>query len=169
LAPARPARPEAEAMMSVRSFILLALVASSAPALAQSATLEERMSKEDFGAAGLDRLSPEQLRFLNTWLGTKGISASVAPIAKRDGTMEFYPDEGNREVVESSIVGTFQGWRGKTVVKLENGQKWQQSESGNRGDVNMSNPAVTIKPMSMDSWMMIVKGCNCSVRVKRIG
>lgn len=155
--------------MLIRSLIVIALFVMSASAVAQPATLEQRMSKDDFGAAGLDRLTPEQLRFLNTWLGSKGIAASVAPIVKRDGTMEFYPDEGNREVVESTIVGAFQGWRGKTVVKLENGQKWQQSESGNRGDVNMSNPAVTIKPMSMESWMMVVKGCNCSVRVKRIG
>jgi hypothetical protein len=156
-------------MMSIRPLLLTALFVASLPAFAQTGTVEERMSKEDFGAAGLDRLTPEQLRFLNAWLGTKGIAASVAPIAKRDGTMEFYPDEGHREVVESSIVGTFQGWRGKTVVTLQNGQKWQQSESGNRGDVNMTNPAVTIKPMSMESWMMVVKGCNCSVRVKRIG
>ena len=155
--------------MLIRSFIVIALFMSSASAVAQTATLEERMTKDELSASGLDRLTPEQLRFLNTWLGTKGIAASVAPIAKRDGTMEFYPDEGNRDVVESSIVGSFQGWRGKTVVKLENGQKWQQSESGNRGDVNMTNPTVTIKPMAMDSWLMVVKGCNCSVRVKRIG
>lgn len=149
--------------------LLAAMLASAACFAAQPSLLEERMTAEEFKSAGLDHLSPEQLRFLNDWLGTKGISASVGPIRKRDGTMEFYPDEGDREVVQSSIVGSFQGWRGKTVVKLENGQKWQQSESGNRGDVNMTNPAVTIKPMSMDSWLMIVKGCNCSVRVKRVG
>ena len=154
----------------IRVAVLLALLMVSTSTRAEaSATLEERMSKDEFSASGLDRLTPDQLRFLNTWLGTKGISASVVPIKKRDGSMEFYPDEGNRDVVESSIVGSFQGWRGKTVVKLENGQKWQQSESGNRGDVNMTNPTVTIKPMAMDSWLMVVKGCNCSVRVKRIG
>lgn len=153
-----------------RPLILGLLVAAGGSAFAQSApTLEERMSQADFSAAGLDRLSPEQLRFLNEWLGSKGISASVAPIKKRDGTMDYYPDEGAREVVESSIVGEFTGWHGRTVVKLENGQKWQQSESGSRGDVRMTDPAVTIKPMSMGSWLMVVKGCNCSVRVKRVG
>jgi len=154
----------------IRPLILGLAIMASGIALAQSApTLEERMSEAEFNAAGLDRLSPEQLKFLNDWLGSKGISASVAPIRKRDGTMEFYPDEGAREVVESSIVGEFNGWSGRTIVKLENGQKWQQSESGSRGDVRMSNPSVIIKPMSMDSWLMVVKGCNCSVRVKRVG
>ena len=154
----------------IRPLILGILISASGTAFAQSApTLEERMTQSEFSSSGLDRLSTEQLKYLNEWLGSKGISASIAPIKKRDGTMEFYPDEGAREVVESSIVGEFNGWRGRTTVTLENGQKWQQSESGSRGDVRMSNPSVTVKPMSMDSWLMVVKGCNCSVRVKRVG
>lgn len=151
------------------TFGLALALSSGALAQTPAPTLEERMSQTDFASAGLDRLSPEQLKFLNQWLGSKGISASVAPIKKRDGTMDFYPDEGGRDVVESRIDGEFTGWRGRTTVKLENGQKWQQSESGSRGDVTMSNPAVTIKPMSLDSWLMVVKGCNCNIRVKRIG
>lgn len=153
-------------------FLTLGLaLALSAGVVAQTSapTLEERMSQADFAASGLDRLSPEQLNFLNAWLGSKGLSAAVAPIRKRDGTMAFYPDEGDRDVVESRIDGEFTGWRGRTIVKLENGQKWQQSESGSYGDVNMTNPTVTIKPMSLGSWLIVVKGCNCSVRVKRIG
>ncbi len=161
--------------MRIRPILLAAalavLTAPFAVAAAEPETnrLEERMSSDEFRAAGLDRLTPDQLRYLNEWLGNKGVAASVAPLKKRDGTLEYYPDDSNREVIESRIVGPFEGWRGKTIVKLENGQKWQQTESGSRGDVNMSGPAVTIKPMSMGSWLMVVKGCNCSVRVKRIG
>ncbi|MBN8482340.1 MAG: hypothetical protein J0L88_12195 [Xanthomonadales bacterium] len=148
---------------------LFALFASTTAAAVEPSTLEQRMSPDEFTSAGLDRLTPEQLRFLNDWLGNKGIVASVAPLKKRDGTLEYYPDDSDRELIESRIVGPFEGWRGKTVVTLENGQKWQQSESGSRGDVNMTGPAVTIKPMSMGSWLIVVKGCNCSVRVRRIG
>ncbi|HNR92671.1 MAG TPA: hypothetical protein PKO41_09620, partial [Dokdonella sp.] len=131
--------------------------------------IEERMSIEEFRAAGLDRLAPEQLEYLNRWLGSKGVEAAALPIRQRDGKVDYYPDESAREIVESRIVGTFSGWSGRTIVTLENGQKWQQSESGSRGDVNMRNPIVIVKPMSMGSWLMIVKGCNCSVRVKRVG
>ena len=153
----------------IRPLVFGLLISASSTAFSQSApTLEERMTQSEFSSSGLDRLSPEQLKFLNEWLGSKGISASIAPIKKSDGTMEFYPDEGAREVVESSIVGEFNGCAPHHRT-LENGQKWQQSESGNRGDVRMSNPSVTVKPMSMDSWLMVVKGCNCSVRVKRVG
>ena len=160
MSPIRPLLPMA---------LLMAMFVSAAPLAAKSSLLEERMTSEEFKSAGLDQLTPDQLRFLNSWLGNKGIAASVGPLKKRDGTLEFYPDDSDREIIESRISGPFEGWRGTTIVKLENGQKWQQSESGSRGDVNMQGPAVTIKPMSMGSWLMIIKGCNCSIRVKRIG
>jgi hypothetical protein len=31
-------------------------------------------------------------------------------------------------VIESQIDGDFEGWEGETIVKLTNGQIWQQSE-----------------------------------------
>jgi len=152
-------------LVAIAAFFLAGTVSAQAPA----PTLEERMSRSDFESAGLDRLTPEQLRFLNEWLGSKGISASVAPVKRSDGSMLYYPDPTARDTVHSRIVGEFNGWSGRTTVTLENGQKWQQSESVGRGDVRMSNPEVTIKPMSMGSWLMVVKGCNCSIRVKRVG
>ncbi len=155
----------------MRILFTIALIACcSTPLLhaAETVSIEERMSKAELEASGLDRLTPEQLKYLNTWLSTKGISASVAPIKRNDGSMVYYPDETARDTIESTINGTFEGWRGRTIVTLANGQKWQQSESASRGDVRMTDAAVTVKPMSMGSWLMIVKGCNCSIRVKRI-
>jgi hypothetical protein len=54
------------------------------------------------------------------------------------------------------------------VFKLENGQEWEQAESGSRATGTFDNPAVRIKPMILGSWLMYVEGCGCSVRVKRI-
>ncbi len=133
----------------------------------QAPTLEERMSQDEFNAAGLDRLSPEQLRFLNGWIQSKGVSALGAPIKHRDGTTVFYASDSDREVIESSIVGEFNGWNGKTRVTLENGQVWEQAESGRKG-YRLTAPKVKIKPMSFSSWLMYVDGCGCDVRVKRI-
>ncbi len=155
-------------MRNLFTIALLAFTGFGAHAAEAPATsLEERMSKDEFEASGLDRLSADQLKYLNTWLSTKGISASVAPVKRTDGSMVYYPDETARETIQSTINGTFEGWRGRTIVTLANGQKWQQSESVSRGDVRMTDAAVTIKPMSMGSWLMVVKGCNCSIRVKR--
>lgn len=159
--------------MPIRPMLIVAaltLLPTALPAsAAEPARLEERMSSEEFQAAGLDRLSPEQLEYLNRWLGSKGVESAAVPIRKRDGKVEYYPDDSARETVESRIAGTFSGWRGNTTVTLENGQKWQQAESGVHGNVKLSNPAVTVKPMMMGSWLMVIKGCNCSVRVKRVG
>lgn len=154
-------------MRPITSLALSLLVAASATnAQTQSPTLEERMSQADFSAAGLDKLSPEELRALNAWLEAHG-SGNVQYRSSSGGTV-FYPDQSARDNVEDRIVGVFQGWRGKTIFTLENGQKWQQAESGARDTGKFDNPAVKIKPMLMGSWLMYVEGCGCSVRVKRI-
>lgn len=146
--------------------LILLIAATSVAAQTQSPTLEERMSQAEFRAAGLDKLSPEELQRLNSWLQSHGgtqtryVSASGAPV--------FYPESGERNVIESRISGTFTGWRGKSVFKLDNGQEWQQTESGQYSAGEFSNPAVKVKPMLLGSWLMVVDGCGCSVRVQRI-
>ena len=78
------------------------------------------------------------------------------------------PNDDARGLVETKIAGHFTGWMGKTVWAMDNGQVWQQSESGLFRDVSLESPTVRIKPMMMGSWLMTVEGCNCSLRVKRI-
>ena len=145
--------------------ILLAL-ASAASAQTAAPTLEERMSQAEFHAAGLDKLSPEELAQLNAWLHAHG--GATAVVRGSRGKPVFYPDESERTAIAAHIAGTFTGWRGKTVFKLDNGQEWQQTESGSYSAGEFDNPAVEIKPMILGSWLMSVKGCNCSVRVQRI-
>lgn len=150
------------------ALILVLPLSAGALAQSQTPTLEERMSQADFNAAGLDRLSPEQLKFLNEWIHTKGVSQMGAPMIKADGTAIFYADGGERQLIESNIVGDFNGWTGKTRVTLENGQVWEQAESGAKGGHRISSPGVRIKPMSFGSWLMYVDGCPCDMRVQRV-
>jgi hypothetical protein len=124
------------------------------------------MSQTDFRAAGLDHLTPEQLKYLNTWLQTHG--AGNAQVVTPNGQPVFYPDSGARDTIESHIAGTFTGWRGKTVFKLDNGQEWKQAESGMYDAGKFEDPVVRIKPMLLGSWLMYVEGCGCSVRVQRV-
>ena len=45
----------------------------------------------------------------------------VVPLSQGTGQQD-------RMVIESKIDGTFKGWRGDTIIKLTNGQIWQQAE-----------------------------------------
>ncbi|WP_300614791.1 hypothetical protein [Dokdonella sp.] len=155
-------------MRPISSLALILLAAAGAVAAqTQSPTLEERMSQAEFRSTGLDKLSPEELQRLNAWLQahgggtqTKYVSASGKPV--------FYPDSTERDLIETRITGTFTGWRGKSVFRLDNGQEWQQAESGTFSAGEMDNPKVKIKPMMLGSWLMVVDGCGCSVRVQRV-
>lgn len=134
-------------------------------------TLEERMSVAQFKAAGLDKLSPDELAALNTWLqgsataaGTAAPGASAPPADSRIG---FRAEEVTGTVV-SRFDGAFTGWDGKTRFNLENGQVWEQAEQGSLRGVNLDHPMVTIEPGLFGSWKLKVEGLNATTRVKRI-
>jgi hypothetical protein len=146
--------------------LALSLLAVAAIA-AETPSLEERMSRDEFHAAGLDKLSPAELKSLNDWLAGHESVKTVKEFVSPTGKPVFYPEESKRQVVESRITGTFHGWYGKTVFQLDNGQEWTQAESGQMSNGKYENPKVKIKPMLLGSWLMYVEGCGCSVRVER--
>jgi hypothetical protein len=143
----------------------LAVLIAAMPVMAQQfSSLEERMSAADFRAAGLDKLTPQELQFLDDWLRTheqvKTVTASGNPV--------FYPDNQPRDKFTTHLVGHFSGWSGHNMFNLDNGHVWKQAESGAYSCPGVDNPAVTIKPMILGSWLMYVQGCNQSVRVERV-
>lgn len=148
-----------------------------APALdaQEFSTLEEQMSAEEYSKSGLDKLSPAELRFLNQWLERRDVAVdrpAPAPAAAAAGEAPTDAQMGLREapervVIESRIVGEFNGWSGRTRFKLENGQVWQQVGAGSyygRAD----SPAVRIEPKSFGSWKLYVEGIGRGVKVKRV-
>ncbi|HEX7325804.1 MAG TPA: hypothetical protein VF292_10705 [Rhodanobacteraceae bacterium] len=155
--------------MRIRPMLLavLALLVTALPAFAQQfSSLEERMSAADFKAAGLNKLTPQQLQFLDEWLRTHEQVKSV-PVSA-NGQPVFYPDNKPRERVTTHLVGHFDGWAGHTRFTLDNGEVWKQAESGAYSCPGITNPEVTIKPMILGSWLMYVQDCNAGVRVERV-
>lgn len=71
-----------------------------------------------------------------------------------------------QSVIESQIEDEFEGWEGETIIKLTNGQIWQQSEYyyhymyAYRPDVLIYN--------SGTGWKMQVKGIEKAVRVENL-
>lgn len=155
----------------------LALVAAlSLPALAAAqdagAPLQQQMSADEFKAAGLDKLSAEELANLNRWLNRRIDSASTAAAAEATervqnqsrGFLSFGPDE----VIQANLVGEFRGFERNRVYRLDNGQKWQQTDAARLEGVRRSNPAVTINSGAMGAWYMRIDGHNTRAKVRRI-
>lgn len=150
----------------MRLAIALAFALFAGVAAAQTSTLEERMSKGDFHAAGLDKLSPAELKTLNDWLAAHQTTTVVTKVVTQEGKPAFYTDQ-QREAFEARIDGKFSGWYGKSVFRLDNGQEWTQTESGSFSNGRYDHPKVKIKPMMLGGWLMYVEPCGCSVRVER--
>ena len=71
--------------------------------------------------------------------------------------------------ISSRIISDFDGWDGKTVFRLENGQVWMQKDVNStlswRGS---SHPVATIRRKTFNSYLLKVEGTNKSVRVTRV-
>lgn len=122
------------------------------------------MSSAEFKAAGLDKLSDEELAALNAWLQQNSASVQPATLDRR-GFENL--DMKNADDVVARIEGEFTGWTGKTVFALNNGQIWQQIEPSTFS-ARASNPRVTIERGLIGGWLLQVEGYNRTVRVKRI-
>lgn len=148
------------------STVVLVLLAGIALAAGFS-SLEERMSQSEFHAAGLDKLSPAELKTLNDWLRTHNAVVTTVVTTTPSGEPVFYPKESDRQTIESRIDGVFAGWRGHTTVKLENGQEWTEQENSVMACGEADHPKVKIKPTLLGSWLMYVESCSDSLRVAR--
>ncbi|TDK20488.1 hypothetical protein E2F46_15905 [Luteimonas aestuarii] len=168
-------------MRTIHCILLAALLVLPASVLAQQAPpIEQAMSADEFKAAGLDKLSAEELARLNTWLDRRVQQEATAAVA---AATEQAREEGRREVVErnrgffhfgseepivASIDGEFNGFgRGKRY-RLDNGQVWEQTDATQLAGVRRTNPGVRIRPGVMGVWYMRIDGYNTQAKVQRI-
>ena len=127
------------------------------------------MSAADFKAAGLDKLSPEELARLNQWLRDKQSVAPVAYAAPVEEDRRGFAASPDRTSVHSRIKGEFKGWKGKgDRIELENGQIWELTTATTRLSVSLQSPNVTITSGMLDAWFLQVDGYNAKARVKRV-
>ena len=158
----------------MRGFLiaLFVLGAAGAAAAAEFSTLEEKMSTQEYRAAGLEKLSPEELATLNAWLQRRvaaGLgSAGARPTDEGFRASGFAGDGGDRKEITSRITGEFSGWGPNSVFQLDNGQQWQVTDNSDFAIPAISNPAVRIEPMMLGSWRLKVEGYNRGARVTRI-
>jgi hypothetical protein len=138
-------------------------------------TLEEQMTGKEFTAAGLDKLSGQELAALNAWIQSRTPEALAAASAGAASTTlvttedrRGFDDDEDRKQINSRIVGRFNGWDGETVFKLENGMIWEQVDDDKFYVKEIENPVVIIDPSMFGRWHLSIEGHDSECRVKRI-
>ena len=150
----------------------LLVLAPAVQAQEQGARIEQQMSAEQFMAAGLDRLDPEQLANLNAWLNraidarTDLAVASAKQQVKEEsrGLMNF----GGSEPITGRISGEFRGFAKGRSYTLDNGQVWQQTDDATLVGARLTNPDVKMTPSLVGNvWYMQVGKYNTRAKVYR--
>jgi hypothetical protein len=141
------------------------------PAAAQDfSTLEERMTEAEFRAAGLDRLSAEELASLNAWLARRNLSTRRAPSGGEQG---FKPDgllgdSGPRGTIRSRASSTQDEIGVGSTITLENGQSWKVTDGNLSISGGLSGRTITLEPAMFGSWLLKVEGYNRALRATRV-
>lgn len=152
----------------------------------------------DFAAAGLAKLTPEELARLDALVrahqsgalerARKEAAAAEARAAAAETKAARSATEPRAEpgllararvlvapgtqveiaTVESRIAGEFRGWEARTVLVLENGQRWQVSGGEPYVTPPVAGPAVKIAPGTLGSFWMTIEGVRPRVKVVRV-
>ena len=165
-------------MNKILIVLLFLSVTLSVVAAGGFSSLEEQMTGKEFSAAGLDKLSQQELDVLNDWLrehsvatlGTKTVSAEVADSAEDQPELKSKDEDKDedRTTITSKLVGTFDGWDGQSVFELENGQIWAQVSKKKWNIKEVESPVAIIEPGMFGTWRLHIEGFDKDCRVKRI-
>ena len=163
-------------MLPIRSLAVALLIACLSPVASAQTTqpaIEKQMTPEQFKAAGLDKLSADELAHLNTWLG-RTLDTQTAKAAAETKQRIEHENRGfltfnSDEPITAHISGDFRGFDKGRIYTLDNGQVWQQIDDTQMSARPLPNPEVRIKPaMIGNSWYMAVGKYNTRAQVKRI-
>lgn len=148
-------------LMSVALVVPVAALAAE-----QYVPLQQRMSAEEFKAAGLDKLSPDELKNLDAWLSGHGKVATK--VVDENGKPVFYAAGEKAGPIQAHVQGNFRGFTGHSQFTLDNGQVWEQADGTAFSCLSSDNPKVTIRRSLMGNWMAAVDGCNDTAPLRRM-
>ena len=108
-----------------------------------SGGIQQAMTPEEFKAAGLNKLSSEELQKLNAWL--QGYREVAEKAAEKKATARTEKVEhAKMDMLVSRVDGTFTGLTGRTLIHLEDGTVWKQANADDR-----YRPKVTDHPAAV--------------------
>jgi hypothetical protein len=104
------------------------------------ASVQQMMTPEEFRAAGLNKLSPEERQKLDAWL--QGYRETTEKKTEKKVKQSFFKFG---EPMLSRVDGSFSGLRGHTVIKLQDGTVWRQANSDDHyGASPIENPGAMV-------------------------
>ncbi len=161
--------------------LLLSLVPVSLPASPDGG--KPVIPDQVFQAAGLSKLTPEELTVLEKWIQTDRVEVAVATEEKltvdlpkgddafgveqiSERVAKIFQRE-EKERIETRIDGELKGWGGGTYFHLQNGQVWRQIDN-DRMRYNLDNAEVVIFRAAMGTYFLKPRKLNSRVRVERV-
>lgn len=125
-------------------------------------TVKSLMSDKEFDRCGLNKLTPDELAALNSWLIK--YTANEAEIVKKSSKAV---KDSEDKIIRSRISGKFYGWKKGAIFQLENGQVWEQRNT-TLWKTNMDNPEVVIRKNLIGNYDMEVVDAKRKIGVTRI-
>jgi hypothetical protein len=120
--------------------------------------VEKAMTPADYEAAGLQKLDPAERAKLNEFIRSY-VATSNQKVATEAVDKAVKENKVSApEVIESRIVGPFTGYNGRTVFRLENGQRWAQSQRDSAYFPMIDSPPVVIVKAGFGYRMHIAGG-----------
>ena len=133
-------------------------------------TFESIFSEQEKAAMGAEKLSEAEKAKVRDYMiefylrGNEKGKAEASTVAVQPRT--YAPAPPSPEVIESKVDGDFDGWDGETIIKLFNGQIWQQTEYYYHYNYSFMPSVVIYK--SGTGYKMKVDGIDKAIGVKRI-
>lgn len=121
--------------------------------------IQDSMTADDFKSAGLDKLSAEELKNLNGWLQgyRQKAETKAAEKATEEVTKKVAESRTQMDNTLSRVDGTFTGLTGRTIIKLEDGSLWKQSNVDDRYRAQVTDrPPVKVTHTAFGYKMRIV-------------
>ena len=127
------------------SFAFSVILACAPPAVAApqetTGNIKEMMSPEEFRAAGLNKLSPDELQKLDAWL--QGYRQITEQKAEKKATARA--SRTKMDLIVSRVDGQFNGLTGRTIIRLEDGTVWKQANADDRHRARVTDhPAAAV-------------------------
>ena len=134
--------------------------------------VEETMRPEEFKAAGLDKLSEDELQHLDAWLQgyrqTTQKKAAEQVQAKANEEIKKATEKATEEAnktartkldsLVSRVDGNIDGIKGHTVIRLENGTVWKQVNVEDRYRATITDSPVAVVLHTTFGYKMRIEG-----------